>query len=115
MLSISALHLEGTHFQSSMSVTPISCDGINKYHVEMQITKMIDENSIPQLINSSELICIQGEPAHLIIESEDKADLLSIQIILPANTLQKSVEASILMKEKGQVVLSSVNVIKLNI
>lgn len=114
MLSLATFTLEAAHFQSSMSVTPILNNEVNEYLVDMQIKKVVDANSAPQLIASPKIICMQGEPAQLTIESEDKADLLSIQITIPENASQTSVHASCLMKEKGEVVLSFDHVIQFN-
>lgn len=112
LLSFAAFNVEATHFQSSMSVTPIS--NKNEYLVEMHIKKIIDMHSSPELIASPKIICTPGEPAQLTIESEDKADLLSVQVMIPDSSIQNCVHASVLMKEKGQVVLSFDNFINLD-
>jgi hypothetical protein len=112
ILSLVCVSLEATHFQSSMSVTPISDK--NEFLIDMQIEKISDGCSSPELIASPRIICIPGEPAQLTIGSEDQSDFLSIQIIIPENTSQIGVQASVLMKEKDQVVLSFNNTIKLS-
>lgn len=112
LLSLACVSLEAAHFQSSMSVTPIS--NRDEFLVEMQIEKVHEAGSTPELIASPKIICIQGEPAELKIESEDKFDLLSIRVIVPENFSQIGIQASVLMKEKGLVVLSFDNIIKLS-
>ncbi len=112
MLSLAVCNLEATHFQSSMSVTPINGQETIEYLVEMQIEKVVDGFSSPQLIASPKMICSQGEPAQILFESEDKAELLSIQVVCDESALQKGIHASVLMKEKGEVVLSFENNIK---
>ncbi|MCI0382176.1 MAG: hypothetical protein L0207_03885 [Chlamydiae bacterium] len=110
--SLTAFSLEAAHFQSSMSVTQLN--DTNEYLVKMQIEKINDLDSSRQLIASPSLICLQGQPAQLTIASEDKTDLLSIQVMVPQNLQEEGIHASLLMKEKDQVVLSFDNVIKLN-
>ncbi len=112
LISLSCFSLEATHFQSSMSVTPMS--NKNEFLVEMQIEKIHEEGSEPELIASPKILCVQGKPAELNIESEDKSDLLSIRVVVPENISQKAIQASVLMKEKNLVVLAFDNTIKLN-
>jgi hypothetical protein len=111
-LSLACVSLEAAHFQSSMSVS--STSNKNEFLVEMQIEKLCDGCSIPELIASPKIICSPGEPAQVTIGSEDQADFLSIQVMIPKNTSQTGVQASILMKENNQVVLSLNNDIKVN-
>jgi hypothetical protein len=112
MLSLACMSLEATHFQSSMSVTPINSK--NAFLIEMQIEKLLDESSTPTLIACPKIICVPGKPTQLTIESDDQADALSIQVMIPENLSQDSIRTSILMKEKDQVVLSFSNMIKVN-
>lgn len=112
LLSLASINLEAIHFQSAMSVTPLNNN--NEFIVEVQIEKVSDEDSEPELIASPKIICAQGKSAELKIESEDQLDLLCIQIEIPEDISQKGIQAFILMKEKGLVVLSFDNMIKLN-
>lgn len=111
-LSLVGFNLEATHFQSSMSVIPTREK--NEFLIEMKIEKVINGCTIPELIASPKIICMQGAPAQVTIGSEDQDDFLSVQVAIPENTSQTSVHASILMKEKGQVVLSCDNTINLH-
>lgn len=112
MFSLMALSLEAVHFQSSMSVTPESNGETNKYFVEVRIEKFIEEHSCPQLIASPCIICTPGKPAQLMIES-DEGNSLSIQILIPEPP-KNNIQASILIKEEGKVVLSLNNIIHMN-
>lgn len=110
MLSLACFGLEATHFQSSTSITPVGNE--NQFLVEIQIKKIFDDCSIPKLIASPQIICVQGQPAKLRIESEDQADLLFIQVMIPENIPQAGIQTLILLKEKGEVVLSLDNLIR---
>ena len=111
LLSFACVSLEATHFQTSMSVTPLSNQ--DEFLVEMQIEKIHAEGTPSELIASPKLICVRGEPSELNIESEDKSDLLSIRVLASEKISQKGIQASVLMKEKGLIVLSFNNTIKL--
>lgn len=111
MLSLACVSLEASHFQSSMTVTPTQND--HEFLVEMQIEK-VSEESAPELIASPKIICLQGKPAEFKIESEDQNDLLSIHVMIPENMSESSIQTSVLMKEKGQIVLSFDNVTNFN-
>ena len=112
MLGFACVGLEATHFQSSLFVTPISDQ--SKFLVEVQIEKLADGSSIPELVASPKMICTPGEPNQLTIGSEDQADFLSIQVTIPKNTSQESLQTSIFMKENNQIILSSNHLIKVN-
>lgn len=105
------LSLEAAHFQSDMTVKPT--DHENEYLVEMKIQKFHDGSAIPELVASPKLLCIQGEAAQMRMGSEDEADLLAIDILIPKNDSQEGTQVSVLMKEAGQVVLSYNNRIKI--
>lgn len=109
-LCLVCFSLESTHFQSTMSVSPMSSK--NTFLVEMEIEKVIGSHS--ELMASPKIICVQGVPAELKIESSNQEDLLFIQVMIPENLSQTVVQASVLMKEKNQVVLSLNNVVKMN-
>lgn len=112
LLSLVPLSLEAIHYQNSITATPLSH---NEYLVDMQLEKVVDANSSPKLIASPKLICTAGELAELSIESEDHSDLLSIKCFIPNTPDQKSLHTTLLMKEKGEIVLSFDNVLKLNL
>jgi hypothetical protein len=109
IFAITCYHLEATHFQSSVQITPTSKN--NEFLVETRIEKAID-NHTTELIASPKLICVQGKPAQLKIESKDRSDLLLIQVMIPENSSPNGIRTSIFMKEKGQIVLSSIHILK---
>lgn len=112
ILVIAAFNVEASHYQSSMSVTPMS---ENQYLVELQVEKVIDAHSSPKLFWSPKIICVPGERAQVICASDDETDLLSLQVLIPnSSSPQKSIQSSILVKEKGQVVLSLNNGVQLS-
>jgi hypothetical protein len=55
------------------------------------------------------MICRRGDRTQFEVESEDEIDLLRIQVMI-----EEEVQLSVLMKEKGETVLSFDHVIKLN-
>jgi hypothetical protein len=112
LLNLVLFNLEATHFQSSMNVTPLINE--NAYLVEMQIKKMVDGQDCPELVATPKIICALDQPAQLTIESEDKVDFISIQVMISDISSQKAMQASVLMKEKGHIVLSFDHVIQLN-
>lgn len=103
--------VEATHFQSTMSITPVNDK--NEYAVNMQIFKVTDA-TCSELVAAPKMLCVPGEPTLLTIESEDKADLLSIEATVLDSPNQKILHASVLMKEKEQVVLSFEHEIQVN-
>lgn len=111
-LSLACVSLEAAHFQSSMSVTPTN--NKNEFFVEMQIEKLCDGCSIPELIASPKIICSRGEPAKLTIGTEDQDNFLSIKVVIPDNNSETEVQSTVFMKEKDQVVLSFDNNLKIN-
>lgn len=114
MLSLATLSLEAAHFQASTSVTQIK-KGTNEYLVEMMIEKRMDIHSEPELIASPKILCTEGEPAQLTVASDDQADLISINLLIPKNGSQREIQTSILIKEKDIVVLSLDNSFKINV
>jgi hypothetical protein len=110
-LSIACVSLEAAHFQSSMSVTSTSN---NEFLVEMQIEKLCDGCSIPELIASPKIICARGEPAKLTIGAEGQDDFLAIEVVIPDNESGTELQSKIFMKEKGQVALSFNHSLKVN-
>lgn len=112
VLSFVCVSLEAAHFQSSMSVTSMS--NKNEFLVEMQIEKLCDGCTVPELIASPKIICSRGEPAKLTIGTEDQDDFLAIEVVIPDNDSESGLQSKIFMKEKGQVALSSNHILRLN-
>lgn len=112
LLSLACISLEATHFQSSMSITSIN-NG-DAFLVEIQIEKVHEVDSTPELIACPKIICVKGEPTEIKIESEDKSDLFFVRVTVPENISQTGIQTSVFMKEKGLVVLSFDNTIKLD-
>ena|ERR1700722_11311299 len=115
LLIFAVFKLEAAHFQSSMSVVRrveySSCGQTYKYNeffVEIQIKKVVDDNSSPLLIASPKLICFKNQPASFVIESDDKNALLSVQIEV-SGYMDINVNAHLLLEEDGQVVLDLEN------
>lgn len=94
--------LEASHFHSAISVTPMN---ETDYFAEIQIEKIFDEKE-SEIIATPTLMCVKGERAELIVESEDHRDLLSIQLLVPEDVENIGFQYSILMKKNNQVVLS---------
>lgn len=87
LLSVASISLEATHFQNSMKVR--SLGNRNEFLVEMQIEKEEEGGFAPEIIASPKILCVQGEPAEVRIESEDKLDLLLIRVLVSENPAQK--------------------------
>lgn len=111
-LCLATFNLEATHFQSSMNVNPMNNSG--EYLVEMQVEKMTDAESAPQLIAAPKIICREGERAEMIIEPEGTGNFLSFQVLASKNPSQTAVQGSVLIKEGGQVVFSHDHVTNVN-
>lgn len=96
--------LEAAHFSCDVTVTPVS--QTQQYLAEVQIKKVSDLCLEPELVACPKLVCQRGEHAHFSVESEDHADILSVQVFIPQNIAQTGVQTSIFMKENHQIVLS---------
>jgi len=107
--------LEAVHFQSIIAVTSINkSNGVEtqEYLAEIQIKKVIDQHS--ELIASPKMLCYPGRLSRFFLESEDKSDIISVQVFISQDEVQKDVQTSIFVKENNQVVLSLEHTNKLN-
>ncbi len=112
VLSFACVSLEAIHFQSSIAITPRNND--NEFLLKMQIEKFSDDLSISEVVASPTLVCTRGKLSQVAIGSENEADFLSIEVMIPEDSSQDSVQTSIFMKENHQIVLSSKTNFKLN-
>lgn len=111
-LSLAFVKLQGDPIQEHVqSIVSITSEKNNEYLVEMRIEKMIDDQS--QVIANPKLMCILGEPAELKIGTKEDSDFLFINAMISETGTEKNMHTSILMKENGQIVLSSDQIINI--
>lgn len=104
-LSLACVHLHAGHFQNSIVVTAQNND---EYLVEMKIEKVVGQES--ELIAIPALRCVGNQPAELVCGTEEAGYLIKAQISQTRN--EKKLHTSISIKENGQIVDSSEQIIK---
>lgn len=100
------------HLSTNIVPTLATKKSAQEYLVEFKIEKI--EGQERQVIAEPKMLCLEGFPAQLTIESEDKADLIAIQTEIQKSEMSKIVRTAVLFKENHQVLLDSVNEIKLS-
>jgi hypothetical protein len=109
-----SLGLHAAQYHHKISITPLPAheEGKKQFLAKIELTKQLDENSEPFLIDVPKIICLEGELAEVKNESPDTGDLLVIKIFIPEN--QSEAQASILLQEGNAVVLSSDETVKIS-
>lgn len=101
-----SLGLQAAQYRHKISITPLSVneEGKKTYQANVKLTKQLDENSDPFVIDVPQVVCIEGQLAEATTTLADKSDLI-VKIFVPEN--HNEAKASIFLQEDNKVVLSS--------
>jgi hypothetical protein len=101
-----SLGLQAAQYRHKISITPLPAneEGEKTFLAKVKLTKQLDENSEPFVIDVPKLVCIEGQLAEATNTLADKSDLV-LKIFIPEN--QNEATASIFLQEDNKIVLTS--------
>lgn len=107
-----SLGLQAAQYQHKISITPLPAneEGKKTYLAKVKLTKQLDENSEPFVIDVPKLVCIEGQLTEATNALADKSDLI-VKIFIPEN--ENEAKALIVLQEDNAVVLSSEETVKI--
>jgi hypothetical protein len=108
IMALACLGLEAAQYKHKISVSPMDWqtdEEEKQYIAKVEIEKIAEDDSSPQLIASPVVSFIEGKPAKVQVEG------LQVDILVPKNSA--TAQVSIVLVEDAKIVMSAAETVKI--
>jgi hypothetical protein len=106
--------LQAAEYTHKIKVMPSEnqpASGKKEYIAEVEVKRISEPGAEEEIIATPQLVCIEGAPAEIKIESDDKTDYLLVKVLVPKGSAQA--ETSIQLTDEKKMVISATEKVKI--